>query len=245
MCRDKAIEILELQLNIRLIVYPGLESQFGALRERVSEMASIVSNGITVPLDINSPSKLFTKYGNYIVEGLANGIKSNLAKVKNAAIKMSEVLSNESHQNVGMVYSETESPKVQELKQEINTEQENIEQPLLNELIQQIKVIWDKITQPALPDLFQQIKTTINEIELPELPEMELMITPVIKSLPKLEDVSLSMANIASPSFATSEELGATNNYGSSTFNINITGSNAEEIWDKLERKLGRLGMVF
>ena len=415
----------------------GLESQFDALRERVSEMAGIVSSGITIPLEIASPSKLMDKYGNYIVEGLVGGIKSNLTKVKNAVTKMTDIITikpqtnqevktvfssieqpklpdvtqqvgtvwekisqpilpeltqkvktafetiqitklteepseipeliqqiktaqgdieqpeipgvvqdisydieqlefptetqkvktifesteqklpdilqkiktvfdeikfpelmqqikvvwgkvtkpvlpdlvqkvktsfeeikapklSEILQNIGivwgdaerptfpnetqsidMVYREAEPLETQELTQEINTEQGNIDQPLLKELMQNIRVIWDKITQPVLPDLFQQIKTTINEIKLPELPEMELMIKPIIKSLPKLEDVSLSMASITSPGFVTPEAIGGTNNYGGSIGDIYITGSNAEEIWEKLERKLGRLGMVF
>jgi len=62
----------------------------------------------------------------------------------------------------------------------------------------------------------------------------------ITANIPKLQNVSSNMADVINPSYA------GTNNYSTTgnVFNINITGSNGEEIWEHLERKLGRLGVV-
>lgn len=56
----------------------GMESRFDSLRKAAEEMASIVAQGVTGPLEIRSPSRLMFKYGKNIIEGLMEGLSSKL-----------------------------------------------------------------------------------------------------------------------------------------------------------------------
>jgi hypothetical protein len=61
----------------------GMESRFDALRKAAEEMASIVSQGVTGPLEIRSPSKLMFRHGIDIMEGLMQGLSSKLPSFEN------------------------------------------------------------------------------------------------------------------------------------------------------------------
>ena len=61
----------------------GMESRFDSLRKAAEEMASIVSQGVTGPLEIRSPSKLMFRHGIDIMEGLMQGLSSKLPSFEN------------------------------------------------------------------------------------------------------------------------------------------------------------------
>lgn len=61
----------------------GMESRFDSLRKAAEEMASIVSQGVTGPLEIRSPSRLMARYGVNIIEGLMQGLSSKLPSFEN------------------------------------------------------------------------------------------------------------------------------------------------------------------
>lgn len=66
----------------------GMESKFDALRKAAEEMASIVSSGVTGPLEIRSPSKLMHRYGGEIINGLMEGLRSKIQPLGNLVNSM-------------------------------------------------------------------------------------------------------------------------------------------------------------
>ncbi len=67
-------------------------AQKDRLSKAVGFIADLVDKGIAEPLEIHSPSKLMTRYGEYTVEGLVNGINSATEKIKNAMQKIKEMI---------------------------------------------------------------------------------------------------------------------------------------------------------
>ncbi|WP_019672314.1 phage tail tape measure protein [Psychrobacter lutiphocae] len=92
-------------INIIQGLIGGITAKFGALKAKMSEMASSVAGVFSGKLEINSPSKLFTRIAHSIPEGIGLGV-TNKAGIALGAIR------NLSKRIGG---SEIESPKVTEM----------------------------------------------------------------------------------------------------------------------------------
>lgn len=62
----------------------GMESKRQAIKDKVADLAKAASKTFTVKLQIQSPSKLFKRYGEYTVEGFVDGIERGVNSVRSA-----------------------------------------------------------------------------------------------------------------------------------------------------------------
>ncbi|OHV11193.1 phage tail tape measure protein [Kushneria phosphatilytica] len=60
----------------------GVTSKIGALKDRITGMASSVKSWFADVLGINSPSRVFMEFGGWTIEGLISGLTSKLAALK-------------------------------------------------------------------------------------------------------------------------------------------------------------------
>lgn len=71
----------------------GIGGMIGSAVAKARELASSVANAVTGFLGINSPSKLFTDYGQWTAEGFADGLVSGFEPVINQAKSVAESIS--------------------------------------------------------------------------------------------------------------------------------------------------------
>lgn len=101
--KDKAIETIKklpseaLQVGKDFVqgFINGVGNMFGALKEKVSEMASSVISKAKEVLGIHSPSRVMMEVGGYTAEGMAKGIEQNVGLVEEAVNDMTAFKDNE------------------------------------------------------------------------------------------------------------------------------------------------------
>lgn len=71
----------------------GIRNKFEDVRKAASELAEKVKGAITGAMDINSPSKVTTQYGEWTGEGFANGISKSSKKAEAKAKAMAKSVS--------------------------------------------------------------------------------------------------------------------------------------------------------
>jgi len=89
---EKIEKIKEIGKNILQGLIDGLKSMFTAVGDTVKNIAGSIADGFKSFFGIKSPSKLFASYGEYLDEGLANGIESGQSVVTNAMDGLNESL---------------------------------------------------------------------------------------------------------------------------------------------------------
>ena len=72
----------------------GIKSKLGALSETISSMANSISSKFKSLMQINSPSKLFMKFGRGIAEGTAVGISNGTSTAVKASDNMANKIAN-------------------------------------------------------------------------------------------------------------------------------------------------------
>lgn len=75
----------------------GIKAKWGALKATVSEMANSISSQFKSLMQINSPSKLFMKFGRGIAEGTAVGITNGTSVAVKASDGMANKIANTSY----------------------------------------------------------------------------------------------------------------------------------------------------
>lgn len=93
-----ANEALEWGRNIVLGLGNGIESMAGWVKQKVLGFVNNVKSTITDFFGIRSPSRLMEEYGEYIGEGLANGIEKSTNLVKDKAKLISKIIVDENGQ---------------------------------------------------------------------------------------------------------------------------------------------------
>lgn len=86
------IDLYNVGKNIVLGLVRGMESQLVSLQSVVTRINNLVSSAMTSYFQIQSPSKLTTSYGEYIGQGLANGLKASEQEVLTSAANLSRKL---------------------------------------------------------------------------------------------------------------------------------------------------------
>lgn len=71
----------------------GMESKRQAIKDKVADLAKAASKTFTVKLQIQSPSKLFKRYGEYTVEGFVAGVERGIGNVRSAMNDFGSVVS--------------------------------------------------------------------------------------------------------------------------------------------------------
>lgn len=71
----------------------GIRSKFESVKKAAEELAEKVKSAITGVMDINSPSKVTTQYGQWTGEGFANGIQKSSKKAEDQAKAMAKGVS--------------------------------------------------------------------------------------------------------------------------------------------------------
>ena len=84
----------ELGGNIGEGLDEGMESWVEKVRKSGGDLAMAASGGVSRHLEIQSPSKLMTKYGEYTGEGLAKGMKNKRTAVGDAAKELCDKIKN-------------------------------------------------------------------------------------------------------------------------------------------------------
>jgi|GEM_PF-4072886 len=74
----------------------GLEGAFPGLKARARQMAKEIADAMSVALEIRSPSKVFSRIGEQIPRGLAQGITRREQLPLEAAVRMAELLNDNS-----------------------------------------------------------------------------------------------------------------------------------------------------
>ena len=89
-----------------------MDGLIGGIRDKISEVtnvisgvASTVSGSFKKVLGISSPSKVFTEFGGFIDEGLANGIVGGMQMVNNAAVGLAGAATNPFYSNGNYAFS--------------------------------------------------------------------------------------------------------------------------------------------
>lgn len=72
----------------------GLRSKAAEVKAAAAELAAAAANTTKKENEINSPSKLYRRFGGYMAEGLALGMTDGINSVESSANKMSEVIRN-------------------------------------------------------------------------------------------------------------------------------------------------------
>lgn len=84
------IDLVQIGKNIIQGLINGIGSMAGAVASKVSELASLVPDGIKSFLHIKSPSRVLKKLGEYTGEGFQIGIASMISSVKKTAGQMAD-----------------------------------------------------------------------------------------------------------------------------------------------------------
>ena len=82
-------------MNIGDSLANGIADKAEAVGNAVQKLADIIQTGITIPMQIESPSKVMKRYGNYIAEGLAFGIRGGVGTVRDATRAMTDAVKTE------------------------------------------------------------------------------------------------------------------------------------------------------
>lgn len=97
--------------NIVNGVINGVSSKIGALYSKISEMASGVASRFKSLMQINSPSKLFMKFGRGIAEGTAIGINNGTSTAVKASDNMANKIANTEYKKAyGKYTAHADSP---------------------------------------------------------------------------------------------------------------------------------------
>lgn len=75
-------------------LWQGINDRIAWIKEKVTDFGEGIKNTFKSIFGISSPSKVMALYGQYLAEGLANGINKNAAKATGAAAKMAEEINN-------------------------------------------------------------------------------------------------------------------------------------------------------
>ncbi|MFJ8268534.1 hypothetical protein [Peribacillus asahii] len=87
----EGISLVSIGKNIISGLVTGISGGFGAVKSKISELASLIPDWAKDILDINSPSRVMRdEVGKWIPAGVAVGIEENLGTVKKASAKMAE-----------------------------------------------------------------------------------------------------------------------------------------------------------
>lgn len=81
----KNIDLVQTGKDIIQGLIDGISSMAAAVKEKVEEMAESVKTVIKTVLGISSPSTVMAQYGQYVAEGLAQGMDDNSGKVSSSA----------------------------------------------------------------------------------------------------------------------------------------------------------------
>lgn len=89
----------------------GIKAKWGALKATVSEMANSISSQFKGLMQINSPSKLFMKFGRGIAEGTAIGINNGTSTAVKASDNMANKIANTEYKKAyGKYTAHADSP---------------------------------------------------------------------------------------------------------------------------------------
>ncbi|MBS1968665.1 MAG: tape measure protein [Bdellovibrionales bacterium] len=85
-----SINLVSVGKNIVQGLINGIGSMMTAVSDKISEVASSITGGIKKRMGIKSPSRVTTKLGVYIGEGLRNGIQKSGAAAAKMAVKVAD-----------------------------------------------------------------------------------------------------------------------------------------------------------
>ena len=181
----------------------GITAKLGELRDSITGMASNAMGWFRDVLDINSPSRVFTEYGGFITEGLANGIEddadSPVKQVRSLANRMRDAATGlmlSAGISSPAVAIEAQPPVLPSMP-ELTTSIQRPELPALEAL---------EIRVPDMPRLMSEVAT-------PETPTLDALQVerPTLPTLGALEihvpDMPHLMSEVATPEAPTLDAL--------------------------------------
>lgn len=83
-------QMLEIGKNIVQGIVDGITGRIGAIKDKIKEIASTITDGIKGLLDIHSPSRVMMELGQYTGEGMALGLQNSVAEVSRQASSLAK-----------------------------------------------------------------------------------------------------------------------------------------------------------
>lgn len=88
----KSIDLFQMGKDVVQGLINGISSKISGVVNKAKELSNKVSSTIKKALDINSPSRVTTMYGEFVAEGLAEGMNKKKKKVKKSSVDLAKVI---------------------------------------------------------------------------------------------------------------------------------------------------------